>query len=649
MIETFIAGLIHGNSYALVAVGVSLVFGVANVVNFAHGSVFGFGAMLGWWFIAVLGWSFVPAVLAVVVATGILGLIINAVAVKPLSKAPPIAALLATFAVSMVLDNLSQIIFGPEVRAFPAVIPTNNLRIGGITFGTSDVVMLAVTLVVMVTLALFLRFGRYGRAIRATAQDPDAARQMGVPVGRVQALSFALASSLGGLAGVFVALYTSSVSPTSHVLTGMIAFVAATIGGLGSITGAVVAGFVLGIVEAYGVYWFGEGIRDLITFGALLVILVVRPYGLFGRKSAIATEPMTGTFFGGGHALRLGKKTLIALAVTAIVLIPALATAPFLAVAYQVVLMAIVAVPLTLLSGSAGQVSLGQVAPLAVGAYASALLSMQLNLPPLLAIPLAGLVSALLVTLLTLPIWRLGGHYISIATLGVGYVVVAIIRAAEPVTRGAYGLPGIPAPSLFGHTLTLPLEFYLLDLLFLLLALWVTMRIRKSHLGLTLNSVGADQVAARSLGVRARDYKALAYAVAAFFAGISGALMAHQNGYIDPSLFVIATSVLALTIIVLGGMNSPLGAVFGAVVLVGLPELLRVTPDVRILGYGLLLLLIVRFRPQGLFVRSDKRAKNDRDGDAGDGQAAATTSGPADPSPARADVTIDTNLEGARA
>lgn len=624
MIETFLAGLIHGNSYALVAVGVSLVFGVANVVNFAHGSVFGFGAMLGWWFLAVLDWPFVLSVAAVLVATAILGLVINAVAVKPLSRAPAIAALLATFAVSMILDNLSQIIFGPQYRSFPEALPNNNLQIGILTFGTSDVVMLGVTLVVMTTLALFLRYGRYGRAIRATAQDPDAARQMGVPVGRVQALAFAIASSLGGLAGIFVALYTTSVSPTSHILTGMIGFVAATIGGLGSISGAVLAGFLLGVVEAFGVYWLGEGIRDLLTFGALLVILVVRPHGLFGSRSAIATEPMTGTFFGGGRPLRLGRKTWLGLALIGVVLIPALATAPFLAVAYQVVLMAIVAVPMTLLSGSAGQVSLGQVAPLAVGAYASALLALDLGVPPLIAIPAAGLISALLVTLLTLPIWKLGGHYISIATLGVGYVVVALIRAAEPLTRGAYGLPGIPPLSIGGHVLALPLEFYLVDLAFLVLALWVTMRIRKSHLGLTLNAVGSDQVAARSLGVRTRDYKALSFAIAAFFAGISGALMAHQNGYIDPTLFLIATSVLALTIIVLGGINSPIGAVFGAIVLVGLPELLRITPDVRILGYGLLLLVIIRFRPQGLFTRSEA-ARARRGGQTDDGS---TPSGP---------------------
>lgn len=607
MIDTILAGLVHGNSYALVAVGVSLIFGVANVVNFAHGSVVGLGAMLGWFFLAVLHWPFLAALGTAVVATVLVGLLINLVAVKPLTKAPPIAALLATFAVAMVLDNLGQIVFGPEVRSFPAALPTDNLRLGGLRIGTSDVVMLAITLVVMVTLALFLQRGRWGRAIRATAQDPDAARQMGVPVDRVQALAFAIASGLGGLAGVFVALYTSSVSPTSNTTTGLIAFVAATIGGLGSIPGAVLGGFLLGVVEALGVYWFGEGVRDLLTFGALLAVLVLRPHGLLGTRSAVTTEPMTGTFFGGGRELRPSPRAMGIAAAFALVLVPLLATAPVLSVAYQIALLAIVAVPMTLLSGSTGQISLGQVAPMAVGAYASALVAIHWQLPVLLSILLGGVVAALLVTLLTLPIWRLGGHYVSIATLGVGFVVVAILRVAEPITKGAYGLSAIPAPQVLGHDLGLPLEFYLLDVLFLVVALWVTLRIKGSHLGLVLSAVGSDEIAARSLGVRTRDYKALAFALAAFFAGISGALMAHQNGYIDPSLFTITTSTVALTIIVLGGINSPWGAILGAVVLVGLPEALRIAPEVRILGYGVLLVLIVRFRPQGLFISSGRR------------------------------------------
>jgi len=204
---------------------------------------------------------------------------------------------------------------------------------------------------------------------------------------------------------------------------------------------------------------------------------------------------------------------------------------------------------------------------------------------------------------LTFPVWKLGGHYVAIATIGVGAVTVAIIRIAEPITRGSYGLTGIPFPKIFGQTLFSQSSLYLLDLAVLLVTLLVVTRIRASHLGKAVASIGSDAVAAESLGIRPSAYKAVAYALASFFAGLAGALMAHQYTYIDPSMFPLSMSILVLTIIVLGGLNSPLGAVVGSIVLVGAPEFLRIVPEWRIIGYGLLLILIIRFRPQGIFVR----------------------------------------------
>jgi branched-chain amino acid transport system permease protein len=607
MADTLIAGIIHGNAYALVAVGLSLIFGVTHVVNFAQGSVFALGSMLGWWFIVEVGWPLWATVIGVMVLCGGVGLVINAIAVKPLSRVPPIAALLATFAVAMVLDNLSQIVFGPQTRPFPEVLRTDNFVMGGIRFGTSDVVMLAITIVSMVVLAGYLKVGKSGQAIRATAQDPDAARQMGVPVGRIQHLSFVIASGLGGLAGIFVGLYTSNISPTSGTSAGLTAFVAATLGGLGSMTGAVVGGFALGVIEALGVWFFGDGAHDLITFGLLIVVLLVRPAGLFGTLPPIPGEPMTGTFLGAGRPIRLRHWQIGLLLLVVAVAVPLLADGYTLTIGTQVLIFAIVAVPLTLVSGSAGQISLGQAGPIAVGAYSSALLVERAGWPFPVALLVAGMVSATVAAVLTAPIWRLRGHYVSIATLGVGIVIVAIIRNWTSLTRGAYGLSAIPPPRLFGLTVVTPLGFYLLDLAVLLITLGFVARVRGSHLGTVIASVGSDDTAARSAGIRARDYKALAFAVAAFFAGVAGSLMAHQYSYLDPTVFTLQMSTLALTILVLGGLSSPLGAVLGALVLVGAPELLRIAPDVRILLYGVLLIAVIRFRPQGVLVRSGAR------------------------------------------
>lgn len=603
MLDTLIAGLLHGNVYALVAVGISLVFGVSNVVNFAHFSIFGLGSMLAWWFTVEFGWPFwvtIPAVLAI---TGALGFVINLTVVRPLARFLPIAALLATYAVSQILDNLSQFAFGPRVRPFPDILPTDDLQLGGLRIGTSDVAMFATTIVVMAVLGAYLKWGKSGRAIRATSQDPDAALQMGIPVGRIQHLSFIIASALGGLAGVFVALYTGTVSPTSGLTTGLTAFVAATLGGLGSMVGAVVGGFVLGVVEAFGIAWLGDGVRDIITFTILLLVLVIRPGGLFGRTPLISTEPLTGTFLGRGRPIRLRWWGIAIALVTGGVLVPLFADAYLLTVGTQVLVYAIIGAAFTVTTGQAGVIALGQAGPIALGAYASALLTTALGWPFWVALPAAGLIAAIIASVLSFPIWGVKGHYISIATLGIGIVIVALIRVAEPITRGAYGIYGIPAPSIGDLVLSAPLAYYLIDLAVLVVTLVIVRQLRRSHLGRVIASVGSDEIAALASGVRVRDYKALAFAISAFFAGVGGSLLAHQYTYIDPALFSIPMSLLVLTIVVLGGVNVPFGAVIGSLVLIGALEVLRVAPEIRVILYGLALILIVRFRPGGVWVR----------------------------------------------
>ncbi len=602
MLDTIISGLVHGNVYALVAVGISLIFGVTNVVNFAQGSIMGFGAMLGWWYIGVLGWPWWLSLVAVGVSAAVIGWLVNLTTVRPLIKAPPIAALLTTFAASMVLDNFSQMVFSTETRAYPEPLPTDNIQLAGLSLGTSDLVTFGFTLVTMLALGAYLRFGRDGRAIRASAADPDAAQQMGVEVRRVQNLSFILASVLGGIGGVFFGMYSGIVTPTSASFTGTVGFVAAALGGLGSISGAVAGGLLIGLLEALGIYQFGGGFRDVFIFGLFLVVLLVRPHGLFGSRRTVTTEPMTGTFLGAGRSIPIGKWGWVGLGASAIGL-PFVAGPVVASAGSQVAIYAIMAIPMVLLAGSVGQVSLGQAAPVAIGAYASALLTTELDLPFAMGLLAGGAAAMVISTLITLPIWRLNGHYVSMATMALAYVVVGVILNWEPVTNGAYGIAGIPAPQFFGTVLITPVQHYLLDLVIVMLVLWVVLRIQHSHLGTVLAGVGSDETASRCLGIHTRDYKALAYAVCSFCAGVAGALLAHQYNYIDPTVFTIQMSILVLTIVVLGGLNSPFGAVIGAVVLVGLPEALRIANDVRILAYGVIMIVMIRFRPQGLWMR----------------------------------------------
>jgi branched-chain amino acid transport system permease protein len=599
VIDTLIAGLLRGNVYALGAVGISLVFGVMNVVNFAQFSFFGLGAMLAWFFVSQIGLPFWIALPLVLVICAALGFVINLAVVRPLARFLPLAAMLSTYAVSQILDNASQLAFTAQFRVFPKVLPTSNLHIGSMTFGTSDLVMLGTTVVVMAAMSLFLKYGRIGQAIRATAQDQEAALQVGIPVAAVQHISFVIASALGGLAGVFIALYVGVANPTSGLETGVTAFVAATLGGLGSLVGAVVGGFVLGILEAFGIHFFGDTAREIIVFVILLIVLIARPGGLFGKVPLISSEPLTGTFLGRGRPLRIPWWVWLIVGVVAAVVVPVFGSSYVLTTGTQVLIYAVIAAGFTITAGQSGVLALGQAGPIAVGAYASALLSLYVHIPFWGALPLAGLAAAVVASILASPIWGVKGHYISIATLGLGAAIVALIQFIQP-----QGIYGIPVPDWFGTPLSTPLAYYLIDLVVLGITLLVMWRIRRSHLGRVIASVGSDEVAALASGVRVRNYKALAFAVSAFFAGIGGSLLAHQYTYIDTTIFNTLMSLLVVTIVLMGGVNLPYGAVIGALILIGAMELLRFAPELRIILYGLVLILVVRFRPGGILVRN---------------------------------------------
>lgn len=600
MLDALISGLITGNTYALIAIGLSLIFGVADLINFAHGSIFAIGAMVGWTFVALVGWPLWAALIAVILVTAALGLIIERFAVRPLAGAPPIAPLLSTVAVSLILDDASQRIFNPETRRFPALLSRGNFQLGDMHFGTLDLAIAGVTVFSVVVLALFLRYSRLGTAIRATAQDREAAQQMGVPVEAIQGLTFAIASALAGIGGVLVGMYYSSVSPTIGFNAGIEGFAAATLGGLGSLPGAIVGGLALGVAESFGVTWFGGSTRQLIAFGVLIGVLWLRPNGLLGVRGVTFREPLTGTFFRAGRPVQLNGWQLALCVVLAAVVLPLLANDYVLQVAGLVAIYAVLAFSLTLVTGTAGQVSLGQAGIFALGAYASALLVKEHAWSFWAALPFAGLFAAVLGAVIVSPALRLRGHYVSIATLGIGAMVSAALLNFEDVTHGPMGVTNIPPPSLFGFAVDSPRSYYLLSLAVLLLCAGLLLLLQRSQLGRAWTAIREDEVAAQSSGVPVSSYKSLAFAIGGFAAGLAGSLLAHQYTYISPDIFNVSLSVLVLTIVVLGGLANVLGAVLGAIVLVGAPELFRPLQDVRILAYGVLLLLLVRFRPSGI-------------------------------------------------
>lgn len=600
LLDHTLNGLVIGNIYALVAVGLALIFGVSNLINFAHGSVYMVGAFAGWVCAVRLGTPLPVTLLAAMGGCALLGLLIERVGLRPLQDAPRIAPLLATIGIGAVLDQTAQLLFSPDPRALPSQLPAWRLRVGGGSVGALDLWIAAAGLLSAAALYGFLRYTRLGWAVRATAQDRDAALQMGVDVGRVNQTVFAIASALGGLSGVLVGMYYNTIFPAMGFQATLKGFVAELIGGVGSLPGALAGSLLLGLVESYGIALLGTSYRNLFAFLILIAVLVWRPGGLFSPARQLPPEPLTGTFVAPARPLRVPAWALAAAAAAAFAL-PLLWPSPYLLQTLTNAWLAgMLALSVTLVAGTAGQISLGQAGLLAIGGYASALLTLDLGVPVALAVPLAGLITAGLGTLLVFPAFRLRGHYVAIATLAIGEIVSLTILNWESLTRGPIGIAGIPPLDLFGLDLAEPARLYWATLTPLAGLALLQARLAGSHLGRTLRAIREDDVAARAAGVSLNRYKGLAFAAGGFAAGVSGALTAHMYSYINHETFNAQLSVLALTMAILGGLGNILGALVGALALTALPELFRPAAEYRMLIYGVVLLLLVRFRPQGL-------------------------------------------------
>lgn len=605
-VDYAVNGLIVGNIYALLAVGLALIFGVSHLVNFAHGSVFAVGAYVGLAAISLLGTPLPLTLLLVACAGGALGLVIERIGLRPLAGSARIAPLLATIGISFVLDQCVQLVAGAEPRALPSQLPAWRLHVGGGTIGALDLLIAGVGILSALVLFLFLRYSRLGWAVRAVAQDREAALQMGVDADRVNATVFAIAGGLGAVSGLLVGMYYNQLSPAMSFNATLKGVVAQVIGGMGNIPGAIAGGLLLGLTESFGVAAFGSSMRNLFAFVLLIAMLALRPEGLFTRARGTPPEPLTGSFVAPSRPLRVPRwAPPLAMALLALLPLAAPDQGYLIQTLTNAFLYGVLALSLTLVAGTLGQVSLGHAGLLAIGAYASALLATRAGLPVLAAIPLAGLLAAAIGTAIIWPSFRLRGHSLSIATLGVGEIVALVILNWDGLTGGPVGVLGIPGPSLTLGGTTIDLGsaegFYWLSLLALAVLWAAAARLLSSHLGRTFRALRDDDIAARAFAVRPGRYKALGFACSGFMAGIAGAVFAHLFSYINHESFTAQISVLALTMVILGGLGNLTGAVVGAAALIGLPELFRFTAEYRILIYGLVLLLLVRFRPQGLF------------------------------------------------
>lgn len=283
-IQTVISGLTLGSIYALIALGYTMVYGIAKMLNFAHGDIIMVGAY------AVITSVFsanMPPLLAAlisIVLCAALGVIIEFLAYKPLRKASPLAVLITAIGVSYLLQNLALLVFGAEQKAFPGIINLPTITLGQVQIDGITLATLAVTAIIMIALSLFISRTTIGKAMRAVSEDKDAAELMGVSVNKTISITFAIGSALAAIASIFYGATYVYIKPTTGAMPGIKAFTAAVFGGIGSIPGAMLGGILLGIIEQLAKTYISSLWSDAIVFGVLVIVLVVKPTGLLGKK-----------------------------------------------------------------------------------------------------------------------------------------------------------------------------------------------------------------------------------------------------------------------------------------------------------------------------------------------------------------------------
>ncbi len=300
LLQQVINGLSLGAMYALLALGFTLVYGILELINFAHFNVFMVSSFVGMWALELLGLSGQSHVLTgfalvgalafafavTMLAAGVLGVAIERIALRPLRNVRGTAAMITTIGVSYILFNVILLTAGAGTQNFPNPMPVVRWDIGGATLQLREVLIWSITLLLMFALHLFVNRTRLGKAMRATAQDAEAARMMGIDVDRVVVIAFFLGSALAGAAALIFGLYYNFTSFIIGYTAGLRAFTAAVLGGIGSVTGAMVGGVLIGLIESLGGHFFATRWADVLIFSILILVLVFVPSGLFGRAAA---------------------------------------------------------------------------------------------------------------------------------------------------------------------------------------------------------------------------------------------------------------------------------------------------------------------------------------------------------------------------
>ncbi len=596
LIVQFLGGLASASSLFLVAVGLSIIFGVTRVVNFAHGTLFMLGAYVAWSIADAAGLGFWPALAVAPVAVGLLGAAVEILLLRRIYHAPELFQLVATFALVLIADDLVPLIWGPEDLLGPRAPGLSGaVQMLGFRLPEYDLFLIALGPAVLAGLWLLFTRTRWGLLVRAATEDRVMVGALGVDQRWLFTGVFALGALLAGLGG---ALQIPREAVHHDLDTQIIveAFVVVVIGGMGSVPGAYLAAVLLGLVQAFGVVLFPQA--TLVLMGlAMMAVLVVRPQGLLGKVEPESTAGSAAV--GPGPVMRpAGPRERLAWAVAWLLAL----TAPLwlggygLTLMSEVLILALSAAALQFLMGPGGMVSFGHAAFFALGAYGAGLAVVKGGLgmvPALMIAPLAGALGGVVVGWF---VTRLSGVYLAMLTLAFAEIISAIAIQWQPVTGGDNGLIGLWPPRWAGSEAAYAW-------LVLAVAGGGMLGLRLLALGETgrrLRAVRDARARADACGIAPALVQWRAFAIAGAAAGLAGGLFAFLKGSVFPTVAGIPTSVDALVMVLMGGVHALCGPLLGAGFYTLMEGLGAAQTNLwRLMLGGVLLVLVLAF-PGGL-------------------------------------------------
>lgn len=599
-VAQILTGLANASSLFLVACGLSLIFGVTRIVNFAHGSLYMIGAYIGYSLMQVLpiylpaGIGFWGAIVFAGLAVGVVGVLIEMLVLRPVYKAPELFQLVATFGVILVIQDLALLIWGPVDLLGPRAPGLRGVyRIMGEPVPKYDIVLLIITPFVALGLWYLMTKTRLGVLVRAATQDREMVSALGVNQAWLFTGVFALGSGLAGLGGALqLPKGGADLLMDFNILAPV--FVVVVIGGMGSLPGAYLAAIIISVLNVFGVTYLPQSTLVLM-FLVMIIVLMIRPYGLFGREEVAGEHGQVGEPERPIKPATKNTKMIFAAGLVVLACLPLFGSIYSQVLAVDVLIFCLFAASLHFLLGPGGLVSFGHAAYYGGGAYVAALLITHANSPMELAFLLAPIGAGLAALAIGWVCLRLTGVYFAMLTLAFAQLVWSLVFQWGDVTGGDDGLVNIwPADWLNETTVYFYFTFILATA-----GIVILRHVAHSPFGYALRASRDSERQAEAMGIDTRKIKLLAFGFAGFMGGLAGALFVFSKGSIFPNELEIARSFDALIVVFLGGVKTLAGGVVGAGFFKGIEEVLLKFEYWRLL-MGLLIIFVVIAAPNGI-------------------------------------------------